>query len=205
MDTLDNMAPTVTITSAAEASNVATQTISGTVASGGTAAVVGQTVTLTDNGTVLGTATVQTNGTFSAAVILPNQGSNSIVATVTDSYGNTRTSTAVVDTLNNTAPAVTITSEVLADDTGASSTDYVTSDGQVTLTGTTSAGLTVAIFDGSQNIGSATVSGADWTFSTDLGAGTHQLVAVATESDGSTVSSSSAPTIVVDQDYPAAR
>ena len=44
---VDNIAPTVTITSAAEASNTAAQTITGTVTSGGTATVVGQTVTLT--------------------------------------------------------------------------------------------------------------------------------------------------------------
>jgi hypothetical protein len=97
---------------------------------------------------------------------------------------------------------VTISSEALADDTGASSTDYVTSDGQVTLTGTAAAGSTVAIFDGDQIVGDATVSGTDWTFSTDLDTGTHQLIAVATESDGSTVSSPSAPTVVVDQTIP---
>ena len=50
-DTIDSVAPTVTLTSKAEASNVATQTIAGTVVSGGTAAVAGQTVTFTDNGT----------------------------------------------------------------------------------------------------------------------------------------------------------
>ena len=110
VDTLDNIAPTVTITSAAEASNVAAQTITGTVASGGAATVVGQTVTLTDNGTTLGTATVQSNGTFSANVTLPNQSANSIVATVTDSFGNTGSSAAVLDTLDNAAPTVTITS-----------------------------------------------------------------------------------------------
>ena len=106
VDTLDNVAPTVTITSAAEASKVAAQTITGTVASGGTAAVVGQTVTLTDNGTTLGTATVQADGSFSANVTLPNQGTNSIVATVTDSYGNTGSSAAVVDTLDTVAPTI---------------------------------------------------------------------------------------------------
>jgi hypothetical protein len=110
VDTLDNVPPTVAITSAAEASNVATQTITGTVTSGGTATVIGQTVTLTDNGTTIGTAVVQANGTFSASMTLPNQGSNAIVATVTDSFGNAGTSTAVVDTLatNNGSSNTTI-------------------------------------------------------------------------------------------------
>ena len=57
----------------------------------------GQTVTLTDNGTTLGTATVQSDGTFSAAVTLPNQGANAIVATVSDNFGNIGTSAAVID------------------------------------------------------------------------------------------------------------
>src|SRR5581483_4074863 len=110
VDTLDNVPPTVTIASAAEASKNASQTITGTVTSGGAATIVGQTVTLADNGTTLGTATVQSNGTFSANVTLPNQGKNSIVATVTDSSGNTGTSVAVIDTLDNVAPTVMITS-----------------------------------------------------------------------------------------------
>jgi hypothetical protein len=69
--------------------DTAAQTVSGSVASGGTAVVAGQTVTLTDNGNALGTATVQSNGAFSTSVTLPNQSTNAILASVTDSYGNT--------------------------------------------------------------------------------------------------------------------
>src|SRR5262245_3559782 len=87
--------PTVLITRVAEASTNANRTITGTVASGGAAAVTGRTVTLMDNGTVVATATVRADGTFSASITLPNQGANSIVARVTDSSGNTGTSTAV--------------------------------------------------------------------------------------------------------------
>jgi hypothetical protein len=75
--------------SSAPPGNTTAQTVSGSVASGGTAAVVGQTVTLTDNGDALGTATVQSNGNFSTSVTLPNQSSNAILASVTDSFGNT--------------------------------------------------------------------------------------------------------------------
>src|SRR5205085_11304018 len=59
VDMLDDVAPTVTIASAAEASNVATQTITGTVVSGGTAVVVGRTVSSEENGVAIGTAIVQ--------------------------------------------------------------------------------------------------------------------------------------------------
>uniref|UniRef100_UPI0028EC0B4E hypothetical protein n=1 Tax=unclassified Bradyrhizobium TaxID=2631580 RepID=UPI0028EC0B4E len=92
VDTLDNIAPTVTITSAPEPGNAGAQTISGLVASGGTATVTGQTVTLTDNGSSLGTAIVQSNGSFSTSVTLPSQADNAILASVTDSYGNTNNS-----------------------------------------------------------------------------------------------------------------
>ncbi len=202
VDTLDNVAPTVTITSAAETSDVAAQTITGTVLSGGVAAVVGQTVTLTDNGTTLGAATVQSNGTFTASVTLPNEGTNAIIATVTDSYGNAGSSAAVDDTLVADSLAVTLSGEVLADDTGASSTDDVTSDGEVTLTGTTSAGATVAIFDGATDVGAATVSGTSWSFSTNLAAGTHQLDATASDAFGDSVTSAPAQVIVVDDTPP---
>ena len=194
-------APEVTITSAVEASNIATQVITGVVNYWGSAIVPGQTVTLTDNGTTLGTATLQADGTFTTTVTLPNEGANSIVATVTDGHGNMGTSAAVVDTLETPAQTV-ITSEVLANDTGSSQTDDVTSDGHVTLTGTTAGGSTVAIFDGTQDIGDATVSGTDWTFSTDLAEGTYQLYTVATDGGGSTTSSAPAPTIVVDATAP---
>jgi hypothetical protein len=67
-------------------------------------------VTLTDNGMTLGTATVQSNGTFSASITLQDEGENSIVATVTDSLNLTGSSATVVDTLDDIAPAMTISS-----------------------------------------------------------------------------------------------
>lgn len=103
-NTTPPVAPTVTITSPAETSSTAAQTITGTVTTD--AVVAGQTVTLTDNGTVLGTGTVQSNGTFSINVTLPNGGANSIVASVTDSLGLTGSSAALVDTLP-VAPTIT--------------------------------------------------------------------------------------------------
>ena len=184
VDTLDNVAPTVTITSAAEASNVANQTITGTVVSGGTATVVGQTVTLTDNGTTLGTATVQADGSFSASVTLPNQGTNSIVATVTDSYGNTGSSAAVVDTLDNIPPTVTITSAAEASNVAAQTiTGTVLSGGTATVVG-----QTVTLTDNGTTLGTATVQ-ANGSFSANVtlpNQGTNSIVATVTDSYGNT-------------------
>ncbi|MCK1494931.1 hypothetical protein IVB14_32120 [Bradyrhizobium sp. 180] len=184
VDTLDTVAPTVTITSAAEAGNIAAQTITGTVTSGGAAAVVGQTVTLTDNGVTVGTATVQSNGTFSANVTLANQGSNSIVATVADSYGNTGSSAAVADTLDNVAPTVVITSETAAGNVAAQAiTGTVVSGGAAAVVG-----QTVTLTDNGVTFGTATVQ-ANGSFSASVtlpNQGSNSIVATVTDSYGNT-------------------
>jgi uncharacterized repeat protein (TIGR03803 family) len=154
--------PTVTITSAAEASNVASQTITGTVTPG-SGTVVGRTVTLKDNGTTIGTAIVQSNGSFSVTVTLPNQGTNAIVASVTDSLGSTGTSAAVVDTLDNIAPTVTITSAAVPGIAGAQTiSGSVVSGGTATVTG-----QTVTLTDNGSLLGTANVQ-SNGSFSTSV-------------------------------------
>ena len=186
-DTLDNIPPTVTITSTTEASNDARQTISGTVTSGGAAAVVGQTVTFTDNGTTLGSATVQPDGLFSANVTLPNQGTNSIVATATDSFGNSGASIAVVDTLDSIAPTVTITSTAEASNVaGQAITGTVDSGGAAVVVG-----QTVTLTDNGTTLGTAVVQ-ADGSFSADVTLpkeGGNSIVATVTDSYGNAGSS----------------
>ncbi|WP_315719821.1 MULTISPECIES: calcium-binding protein [unclassified Bradyrhizobium] len=157
---LDSVAPTVAITSSAQAGNVAAKTVTGTVSLGGVANVVGQTVTVTDNGTVLGTTTVQPNGTFALTVTLPYQGANALVASVADAFGNVGHSAAVVDTLDNVAPTVTIT--------GVGSTGYgaaQTITGTVSLDGAgTVVGRTVTLTDNGMTLATTAVQ-SDGTFS----------------------------------------
>lgn len=180
--TLDDIAPTVTITSAAEASNIAGQTISGTVVSGGVAVVVGQTVTVTDNGVTLGTTTVQSDGSFSLTATLPNQGTNSILAQVTDSYGNTGTSAAVVDLLDNIPPTVTITS---AAEGSRFSNQTIT--GTVVSGGTAAVvGQTVTLTDNGVLLATATVQ-SNGTFSASVtlpNQGTNSIVATVADTYG---------------------
>ncbi|WP_139020563.1 calcium-binding protein [Bradyrhizobium sp. ORS 285] len=184
IDLRNNAAPTVTISSAAETSNVAVQTITGTVTAGGIGKVVGQTVTLTDNGVTLGTATVQADGSFSATVTLPNQGSNAIVASVTDSLGNTGASSAVVDFLYSTPPTVAIT--------GVSHSGYgatQTISGTVTAAGAAVvAGRTVTLTDNGVTLGTATVQ-ANGSFSLGVALpklGGNALVATVVDNYGNT-------------------
>ena len=55
----------------------------------------------------IGTAIVQSNGSWSSTVTLSSNGSNSLTAQVSDAAGNTATSSAVVYTLSTTGPTVT--------------------------------------------------------------------------------------------------
>ena len=84
--TLDTTAPTVAITSAGGPTNQASQTITGTV----DVADAGATVTIFDGTTAVGTAIVQSNGSWTSTVTLSN-GSNSLTAQVSDAAGNTAT------------------------------------------------------------------------------------------------------------------
>ena len=152
----------------------------------------------------LGAATLSgTNWTFAYNL---GEGAHALFAVATDAKGNS-TSTAlqpqiIVDT---TAPAAGVTSQQLANDTGASLNDNVTSDGRVTLTGAASDGVAIAslhIFDGAIDLGAATLNGTDWNFDVTLSEGAHSLVAVATDTAGNTFTTGAQPQIVVDQTGP---
>ncbi len=97
-------------------------------------------------------------------------------------------------------PTVALASETLAHDTGTSASDQITSNGTVTLKGTETgtAGTTVSIYDGTTNLGQATLNGSGaWTYTTTLGNGTHSLHAVAADPQGHAVQSAAASPITV--------
>ncbi len=104
-------APTVTISTAAETSNVATQTISGSVTAG--EAAVGATVPISTTMAAPRRSAPPPSagaGSWTTTVTLSGDGAHSIVAQDTDAAGNTGTSTPVVFTLDTLAPTVAITS-----------------------------------------------------------------------------------------------
>ena len=103
------------------------------------------------------------------------------------------------------APQVAVTAQVLANDTGLSDSDLVTSDGRVTLTGTVSDDQGVAgvrVYDNGIEIGAATLAAGGWTFSAELGSGQHVLSAVATDTGGQTTATAAQPAITVDTAAP---
>ena len=175
--TIDTAAPVVLITSVGGTTNQTAQTITGTGEAG-------TTVMLFDNAstTVLGTAIVQNDGSWSTSVTLSGNGSHSIVAKDTDTAGNTGTSTPVVFTLSTTGPTVT---ESLAFDTGSSASDNITSNYALTGTGLANTAVDFTI-DGSL-IASAVTTDAlgAWSFTpTGLADGAHTIVASQTDAFG---------------------
>ena len=164
--------------------NKATQTIAGTVKT--TEAAAGSTVTLYDNGTKIGTATVGSTGSWSASVTLSGDGSHKLTAANTDAAGNTGTSAAVGYTLDTVAPTVAITS-----------VGGLTNKATQTIAGTVktteaAAGSTVTLYDNGTKIGTATVgSTGSWSASVTLsGDGSHKLTASNTDAAGNTGTSS---------------
>ena len=97
---IDTIPPTVAINSSGGPTSRATHNISGTVTS--TEAVLGATVTVYDNGTQIGTATVGTGGAWSTSITLTGDGNHSIVAKDSDAAGNTGSSSPIVFNLTIT-------------------------------------------------------------------------------------------------------
>ena len=140
-----------------------------------------------DGSAIAPTATADASGAWSFTPTALGNGSHTVVASETDAAGNTA-STSLTFTLDTTAPAIT---SRLANDTGSSSTDRITSD--PTLTGGGAANAVVHFtIDGSAIAATATAdaSGA-WSFTpTGLGNGSHTVVASETDAAGNTASAS---------------
>jgi Ca2+-binding RTX toxin-like protein len=147
--------PTVLIGSTGGLTNQPSQSISGTVQE--TDVAIGTTVSLYDNNVLLGTASVQSDGTWKTTVTLSGDGTHTIVAQDTDVAGDIGSSNSVVFTLDTTPPVNTILGEALI-------------NGKLVLIGTTGeANDTIAVYDGKTLLGSTTTaSDGSWSF----GAGT---------------------------------
>ncbi len=203
--TIDTIGPTITIgqqlahDTGASASDRVTNdgsvTLSGSVADANGVA----SVEVFDGKTDLGAAGV-VGGAWSFSGLL-SEGSHTLSAIATDLAGNpTATaaqSTILVDTID---PTITI-GQQLVHDTGASASDRVTNDGNVTLSGSVADANGVAsveVFDGKTDLGAANVVGGAWSFSGLLSEGSHTLSAIATDLAGNPTATAAQPTIVVD-------
>ncbi|WP_443189828.1 Ig-like domain-containing protein, partial [Methylobacterium sp. Leaf94] len=184
---MDSLAPGApTITTAAGLTNDATPTITGT-------AEAGSTVTISDNGTVLGTAVADTNGVFSftpAADLV--QGSNVLTVTVRDLAGNVSApSAAVALTIDSLAPGAPVITAAAG----------LTNDATPTITGTAEAGSTVTISDNGTVLGTA-VADPNGVFSftpgADLAQGANSFTVTARDLAGNVSAPSTAVALTID-------
>lgn len=136
--TIDTKAPAAPVVSApSEGSAVAstTPTLSGTGEPG-------STVTIKDGGgEVIGNATVDESGTWSATVEEVAAGDQTVTVTVTDPAGNVSPGTEVSFTVDTTVPTTPVITDPIS--------GYLTDDPIVPITGTGEAGSVVTVFDGS--------------------------------------------------------
>ena len=125
----------------------------------------------------------------------------------TDTAGNTATTTAVSATVDTTGPTETIRTTIDTDGGSAATiaSGGVTKDTTLGLSGTvsdTNGVSSVHVFDGSTDLGAATVSGGNWSLTTTaLSEGSHSFTAVATDTAGNTTTTS-AVTATIDSTEP---
>lgn len=182
--------------------NVTTPTFTGT-------AEANSTVELFRAGTLsLGTTTADGSGNWSLTLGTPlTAGIYSITAKATDASNNTSTaSSALSITLDTTAPGLPLFTAI-SNDTGASSTDQITSDPTLILSGTAEANSVVAVtLVGVGPIGTANANGSgNWSFdytATTLSAGDHIFRAIATDAAGNSSSVSADFLVTIDASAP---
>lgn len=166
----------------------------------------GSTVSIYDGSTLLGTALVQSNNSWSFTPTTPlTNGSHTFTVTATDAAGNTSSATAgfnvVVDTTAPTQPSISSIIDDVGPNTGAIGANQPTNDARPTLNGTTEANARVDIYDNGSFVISVTADGSgNWSYTptTALAQGTHSFTITATDSAGNTSGISSAAAIVVD-------
>lgn len=195
----DDQAPGLGTIANGQNTNDPTPTFSGT-------AEAGATITLYENGTVIGTTTAQPDGAWSVATSTLASGTHVITAVATDAAGNSSpNSTAFTLTVDTTAPQTPILTSVVDDVaggvTGNLANGQITNDNRPTLNGTAEAGSVVSIYDGNTLLGvtSANAGGA-WSFTptTGLNDGTRILTVTATDPAGNVSPATSGFTIVAD-------
>ena len=160
----------------------------------------GDTITLYDGETAVGSAMVGEDGTWSVTTTVLADGIHALSAVDTDPAGNvsgpSATLNLTIDTTPSAAPAAIALAPV--SDSGLLG-DNVTSVTTPDITGTGTAGDTVTLYDGETAVGSATV-GEDGTWSittTTLAEGNHSLLAVELDPAGN-ASLQLAPTLTID-------
>jgi VCBS repeat-containing protein len=171
---------------------------------------IGSTITVYDNGNLLGTANVGSSGTWTFPVgTALTDGPHSLTVTATDAAGNTSSPSTAFPIVIDTAPPAVPTLLSVVDDqpgiTGALVNGQLTNDNTPTLSGRGEVGATVSVYSGGAFIGSATVdSGGVWTVTPTLplADGLHVLTVNQTDPAGNVSASTNGFTVNVDATAP---
>lgn len=171
----------------------------------------GSTVSIYDGNTLLGTALVQSNNSWTFTPTTPlATGPHTFTVTATDVAGNTSGATpgftVVVDTTAPAQPSISSIIDDVGPNTGAIGSNQPTNDSRPTLNGSAEANARVDIYDNGSFVTSVTAdSTGNWNYtpSTDLAQGAHSFTITATDAAGNISGFSSAAAIVVDTIAPA--
>jgi Tfp pilus assembly protein PilP len=172
----------------------------------------GSTVTVYDNGRMIGTVTAAADGTWSLELSHNlTQGEHKFTVKATDAAGNetagTDPFTLTVDTIAPNRPEISSITDAVGDITGTLAPNAMTDDARPTLSGKAEAGSRVTIYDQGEEIGfvMADANGL-WTYvpDSDLSEGTHSFTVTATDIAGNVSTTSKAFTITVDTIAPEA-
>jgi hypothetical protein len=152
----------------------------------------GDTVTIIDNGDIIGTAPVKDDGSWEFTPNPPlNDEKHDFTIIVTDPAGNSSEEsdpyTVIIDTKAPGAPAITSVYDDQGDKTGNIAKGSTTDDAKPDISGTAEPGSTVIIYDKDVEIGRAPVDDAgNWTFTPTLPLtnGGHDLTAKAQDVAG---------------------
>jgi hypothetical protein len=165
----------------------------------------GVTVNIYLAGQIVATGLADGSGNWSATTgELADTSYGSFTARASDDAGNLSPSTAptivAIDTVAPGMPVIT----GYSNDSGVVG-DGITNDTTLTLTGTAAGASLVSIYDGATLLGTAAVSGGNWTFNTStLAAGEHSFTMVANDQAGNNSDASAALALTIDTTPPAA-
>jgi len=201
LDTVyDDVAPHADYLQKGDVTNDTTPTLSGS------SGVAGGTISIYDNGRLIGTTSVAGNGSWS---FMPDtalaDGSHNFTATVTDGVGRTSEPTGGFGIVIDTKAPDAASDLLVTDNVGAYQGPVVsgdtTDDNTPTLSGKAEPGSTVNIIDNGQVIGTAKVNpDGTWSYTPDqpLANGAHDLTTTVTDPSGNTGPEGSHVVITVD-------
>ncbi|WPU24005.1 Ig-like domain-containing protein [Cedecea neteri] len=165
------------------------------------------TISIYDNGTLIGTVTTNALGvwSFTPGTALP-LGQHVFTVTATDAAGNTSVPSAgftltIASGVSNTPVLTSVVDDVAGGTVGPLTSGQATNDPRPTLNGTADANSTIKIYDGGNLIGTVTANALGvWVFTppTVLANGSHTFTITATNTAGVVSSPTAGFTIVVD-------